>query len=160
MLLDLDRLGFPMKRVFSLSSELESDPERVALTQTLTKDESRPFMGLKGTHGLFGSPEWWSNIELRNMPLLFVSGQISRAYVVSQDSCDANDTIDLIAHDGSIRSVGIYTNDERDVALFREGFWVEMVYALDELKSQPARDGGVAYSRVALEVAISLHPSK
>jgi len=149
-----------MKRVFSLSDELKRAPERVALTQALTKDESRPFIGLKGSYGLFGSQEWWGNIELRKMPLLFVSGQISRAYVAGQDRSAGNNTIDLIARDGSVFPVGIYTNDKQDVELFREGYWVEMVYALDELKQQPASDGGVNYSKVALEAAVSLQPVK
>lgn len=158
MLLDLDRLGFPMKRVFLLSDELKRDPERVSLTQALTKDESKPFMGLKGSHGIFASAEWWDSINLRKMPLLFVSGRICRAYAAGQDRSASNNTVDLVARDGSVSSVGIYTNEKQDVELFREGCWVEMVYALDELKLQPASDGGVNYSKVALEAAISLQP--
>lgn len=160
MLLDLDRLDFPMKRVFLLSDELKRNPDRVALTQALIKDESRPFMGLKGNYGLFGSQEWWESIELRKMPLLFVSGKVSRAYVAGQDRSAANNTVDLIVRDGSILPVGIYANDKRDVELFREGCWVEMVYALDELKLQPASDGGVNYAKVALEAAVSRWPVK
>ncbi|EMI40263.1 hypothetical protein RRSWK_07223 [Rhodopirellula sp. SWK7] len=39
------------------------------------------------------------------------------------------------------------------------GHLVHVVYALDELKRQPAADGGVNYSRVALEMAISEQPA-
>jgi hypothetical protein len=149
-----------MKRVFSLSQELSEDPDRVALAQALTKDESKPFIGLKGNFGLFGSKEWWASIDEQRIPLLFVSGEIKEAYVAGQDQSATNNTIDLVTPDGRIVSVGIYVNDDHDVVLFREGCWVEMAYALDELKMQPASDGGTNYSKVVLEVAVSLEPVK
>lgn len=158
MFLNLDRPEFPMKRVFSLSKELSEDPGRVALAHALTKDESRPFIGLKGSYGLFGSKEWWASIHEQRIPLQYVKGEIKEAYVAGQDQSVTNNTVDLVTPDGRIVSVGIYTNDIQDVDLFREGSWIEMVYALDELKMQPASDGSTNYSRVALEVAVSLAP--
>lgn len=148
-----------MKTVFSLRRELESDPERVSLTQALTLDPSRPLIGLRGRNGLFASPEWWESISNGVMPLLRVKGRIVAAYAVSQDDDSLNDTIDVLGEDQEISSVGIYVNEEADIELFKPGAWIEMVYALDELKSQPAADGGVNYSRVALEVAISNGPA-
>jgi hypothetical protein len=156
MLLDIEKSDFQMKRVFSLAEELSKNPERVSLTQALTLDESRPFFGLKGSNGLFGSEEWWRSIEQRKMALLFVSGRVRASYVAGQDKSIDKNTVDLEMNDGEVVSVGIYTNDKLDTDLFREGAWVEMVYALDELKMQPASDGSPNYSKVALEVAVSL----
>jgi hypothetical protein len=158
MLLHLDKAGEPMKRVYQLSEELKNDPEQIALAQALTLNLSKPMLGLKGTHGLFGSPEWWASIEQRKMPLLFVSGIIRRVYVAGQDSGDENNGIDLLLEDGSVRDVGIYVNDKADIPLFRVGCRVELVYALDELKKQPALDGGINYSKIELEMAVSLEP--
>jgi hypothetical protein len=45
----------------------------------------------------------------------------------------------------SERVVGIYVNDREDADLFLPGRRVGIVYALDELKQQPAADGGVNY---------------
>ncbi|WP_235862404.1 hypothetical protein [Pseudomonas kilonensis] len=64
--------------------------------------------------------------------------------------------LDLELKDGSVRAVGIYVNDREDARLFRPGYKASVVYALDELKQQPASDGGVNYSKVALEMAVSL----
>jgi hypothetical protein len=36
------------------------------------------------------------------------------------------------------------------------GRQVELVYALDELKDQPAVDGGINRARIALEMAVSV----
>ena len=90
--------------------------------------------------------------------MLFVSGVVRRAYVAGQDGGDENNGIDLLLDDGTVRDVGIYVNDKAYVPLFRVGCRVELVYALDELKKQPAPDGSVNYAKVALEMAVSLEP--
>ncbi|MGK5064798.1 hypothetical protein [Janthinobacterium sp. LB3P112] len=41
-----------MKRIYTLAEALAKDPARIAKTQSLTLDSSRPHMGLKGSHGL------------------------------------------------------------------------------------------------------------
>ena len=51
--------------------------------------------------------------------------------------------------------VGIYVNNKSDVELFSPGCWVGIVHARDELKQQPAADGGVYYLNIALEMAVS-----
>ncbi|WP_440467008.1 hypothetical protein ACKI1H_28010 [Pseudomonas sp. YH-1] len=119
-----------MKRVYQLSEELKNDPEQIALAQALILNFSRP-MGLKGTHGLFGSSEWWSSIEQRKIPLFLVSGVICRTYVAGQDGSEVNNGIEILLDDGSVRDVGIYINDKADMPLFQIGCRVEIVYALD-----------------------------
>ena len=160
MFLDLDEARIPMKRVYLLSEELKTDSTQVSLAQALTLNSSKPLLGLKGKNGLFASPQWWASIEQRRMPLLFVSGIILRTYVagMGDDGDDEINSIDLLLDDGSVRAEGIYVNDKTDLVLFRTGCRVELVYALDELKKQPAQDGGVNYSEVALEMAVSLEP--
>lgn len=154
MLLDLCK-DITTKLVYELSEELKSNSERISLTQALTLDVTRPSMGLKGSLGLFGSAEWWENVKNGVMPLLRITGTVQRAYVVGQDSSGANNMIDLVLADGSIRAVGIYVNDLNDASIFKVGCKVEVIYALDELKYQPAADGNVNYSKVALEMAVS-----
>jgi len=156
MLLELDYKGAPMKLVYELSKALEKKPERVTLAQALTLDPSRPMMGLKGTCGLFGSKEWWLNISQKKMPLVFVSGIIRRTYFAGHDKPSQHNTVELLTREGSVVDVGIYVNDRNDVSLFKVGRGVKVVYALDELKKQPAPDGGVNYAETAIEMAVSL----
>ena len=161
MLLQLDKVGVPMKLVYLLSERVKSDSEfieHISLVQAVTLDRSKPMIGQKGIHGLFVSPEWWANIEQRKMPLLFVSGIIKRAYVAGMDGGNVNNEIELLLGDGSVRSDGIYVNHKGDIKLFQVGCRVELVYALNELKRQPAPDGGINYSKTALEMAVSLEP--
>jgi hypothetical protein len=155
MLLSLEETAIPLKLVFQLREALQTQPERVSLTQALTLDTSKPRLGIKGVHGLFGAPQWWESIQDRRMPLLVLAGTIVRVYSVGQDARAGNNTIDLRLADGTERAVGIYVNNCQDIACFRVGCRASIVYALDELKSQPASDGGVNYSRIALEMAVS-----
>ena len=159
MLLELEESPIPMRHVYSLALDLKQDRRRVELAQKLTLDLSRPLLGLKGKHGLFASDEWWTSVREREIPFLHVSGVIQRSYFAGQDTPGHNNTVDLALDDGSISSAGIYTNELRDVDLFSPGHLVQVVYALDELKRQPASDGGVNYSKVALEMAVSEHPA-
>lgn len=160
MLLKLENTKVPMKLVYLLSAELKADPEYVSLTQALTLDRSRPYVGLNGTYGLFGTQEWWDSINRGKMPLLFLSGIIKRAYVTGQDPSDFNNTIDLLLDDGTIQSIGIYTNQEEDSDFFKEGHITSIVYALDELKPEAMLNFGQKYNQIALEMAVSLEPDK
>lgn len=50
----------------------------------------------------------------------------------------------------------LYANRKPDRKVFVVGAAVRIVYVLDEMKEQPARDGGVSYSQSVLEMAVSL----
>ena len=150
-----DDMGAPMKTVFRLQEELRNNPQRVEKTQALTRNPSKPTIGLSGKYGLFGSREWWDSIVAKKIPLQRLSGVIVRAYVAGQDPDEIN-TVDIRMADGSIQAIGIYLNDKKDLPLFQVGHAVSIVYALDELKLQPAKDGGVNVSKVALEMAVSV----
>ena len=39
-----------------------------------------PIIGLKNTHGLFASPEWWKNIETGRLQLYTECGLITKAW--------------------------------------------------------------------------------
>lgn len=144
-----------MKTVYDLATALNADPEHVELVQALTLNSAKPSMGLKGKHGLFGSADWWESLRQGDMPTLEISGTIEGAYCAGQGDTGAPNTISLRTADGTLEMVGIYLNDERDVVLFQIGRQARVLYALDELKSQPGPDGKTNYSRVAVEMAVS-----
>lgn len=160
MLLKLEDMKIPMKRVYVLSEELKTKPEQITLTQALTLDELRPNMGLQGTNGLFGSQKWWDSIEQGKMPLQFISGIIKRAYVAGQDPSPYNNTVDLILDDGSIKSTGIYVNNKQDTKIFKIGHKVNIVYVFDELKPGAKKCFGEKYLDIVLEMAVSLNPAQ
>ncbi|MDI4635816.1 hypothetical protein J7U46_22310 [Pelomonas sp. V22] len=143
-----------MRRVYLLSKDLEANPGQVERARALTLNRSKPRLGLRGVHGLFASDEWWNSINTGKMRLRFVSGIVAEAYEAGQDRTGVNNAVTVKLDDASTTSVGIYTNDPRDVRLFRTGSKVSIVYAQDELKDQPAPDGDVNYAEIALEMLV------
>jgi len=146
-----------MKPVYTLAEALAQDPARTAKTQALTLDPSKPYMGLKGSHGLFASDEWWESIKAGRLQTQTLTGCIERTYFAGQDSRRGNqvNSFTLRLADGSTVDESIYTHRKHDIKLFVPGATVTMVYALDELKAQPAADGGVNVARTVLEVCVS-----
>lgn len=158
MLLPLETVDRPMKVVYQLADELARNPQRVELAQALTLNTAKPLLGLKGKHGLFGSKEWWESIRRRRIRTEVRSGVIEKTYFAGQDSRrrDQVNSVTLRLDDGSALDEGIYATEKEDAELFVPGARVLIAYALDELKQQPAANGGANYSRIVLEVAISL----
>ncbi len=143
-----------MFKVYELSEELDHDPEQIALAQALTLNADKPYLGLKGNLGLFGSPEWWANIRAGVMPTARLSGVIQRVYTTGQDAVDAPNTFDMVTSDGQKHVEGIYVNSPQDVYRFKEGASIEVVYAMDELKAL-LPNGEKNYSNIVLEMSVS-----
>jgi hypothetical protein len=146
-----------MKCVFDLETELKLNPRTMELTQALTLNPERPHMGLKGTLGLYGSAEWWANIRNGKMRTETITGIIDSTYFAGQDSRwgDQVNSFRLRLDDGEIADESIYCQSKRDKSLFRPDAYVMAFYVFDELKSQPAEDGGINYLKMVLEMAVS-----
>ncbi len=158
MYLKMEDIAKPMKVVYTLREELKKKPEYVAQVQAMTLNCEKPLLGLKGTHGLFGSDEWWESISSGRTPIRVVSGQITELFFAGQDSRWGNqvNSFSLTLDGGAIVEESIYTSQKLDRRLFVVGATVCIAYALDELKKQPAGDGSTNYSESVLEMAISI----
>jgi hypothetical protein len=156
MFLNIEELACPAKLVYQLSQELMANPTRVTQAQTLTLDVSRPNLGLSGEHGLYGSDEWWANIKAGVITLRYTSGIVQRMYHAGMELDEQGSMdFDYIGDDGILRSSSCYVNDASDIGLYQIGKKVWFALAFDKLKKQPARDGGVSFSKITLEVAVS-----
>lgn len=142
-----------MKVIYSLREELENDPGQVADAQALTLDASRP-LGLKGTYGLFGSPEWWCNIELGVAPVTQIVGVITRVY--REGMHNEGRGFEMQLADGSLYKYSCVSNNSRDASLYQAGKDIQLVVLHDPLKvSAPGPDGMETDSEIVLEVSIS-----
>lgn len=157
MFFNTDELGRPAKLVYQLCLELAANPEEVADVQAATLDTATPHLGLSGVHGLYGSDEWWANIKAGVIPLRYASGVINDMFYAGMDG-DEHDVMDFIYVDenGMEGDLTCRANDERDIGLYQVGKTVWIVYACNELKKQPADDGGVNYAEIILDIAVSI----
>lgn len=144
-----------MKVVYLLSEELKTNPDRITRAQALTLNASKPLLGLKGSNGLFGSPEWWDSIKQGRISLKYVSGEIIRTYIAGQDSLPTDNGFTLLLKNGiTYDGCNDYVKNI-DKKLFKIGATVQMVYALDELK-KPKSTGEKDYLNILLEMAVSV----
>lgn len=161
-LIRLEGAGVPMKLVYRLADQfadgtkLHSEEVRRMHAQTLVEAVDG---GIKGNFGLYGTPEWWANIEHGRMPLQRVCGIISGTW--GQDESGNAKMVDvtpLLCMPGSeaVETYPPWTDDTDSRKLFRIGHRVEYVFAQEELKFRG--NGQVTYLGIPLEIAISLQP--
>lgn len=158
MYFDLSSFSRPMKRVYDLGEDLKKNPSQVQAAQEMTLNANKPFLGLKGKHGLFGSEEWWLSIRTGKLRIKTIEGVIQETVFAGQDARwgDQVNSFNLKLEDGSTVLESIYAHEKTDRKLFRSGAIVAVAYVLDELKKQPAADGGINYVETVLEMLVSL----
>lgn len=112
-----------MRVVYRLRGDLLQDPQLVKDTQALTLNAEKPLLELKGTHGLFGSEQWWRNVETGCLPLKTVTGTIEETFFAGQDARWGNEvnSFTVCLPDGSHVTESIYVNNKADHRLFRIG---------------------------------------
>ncbi|WP_081493575.1 hypothetical protein [Pseudomonas sp. GM25] len=145
-----------MKKIYDLAIKLNTNPAYMEKVQALTLNSSKPLLGLKGTYGLFGSKEWWTNIENNAIPQTEIEGTIVKVYRTGQDNIEKQNTIDIITTEQKIHTEGMYANNEDDKTLYKEGAKVKIKYAHEPLKNQPAADGSQNNANTILEISISV----
>ena len=123
-----------MKTVFSLKERLKKDSAQVAEVQevTLRKDYTLPG-GLKGTHGLFGSDEWWSNIANGTAPVVRLEGTIEKVYFEGMHNDGRG--FAMRNADGSTYAYSCVANDKRDLSLYKEGKRIVLTYVVEDLRN-------------------------
>lgn len=142
-----------MKVVYSLRNDLEKDPSMVRDAQSLTLNDAKPMLGLKGNRGLFGSEEWWSNIESGVIVGECVTGVIASLYVAGQERLDHPNEFEFTLNDGSSRSEAILMDDPNSISAYAVGRQVQIHYAYDELKC-PLRNGHPQYLDFVMKIEI------
>lgn len=143
-----------MRLIYSLREELKAHPQQVADTQALTMDESRPF-GLKGTYGLFGSPEWWANIKRGVAPVKTLTGQITRLY--REGTHNEGLGFEMTLDDGANYMYSCVANRRRDLSAYQVGKRIELAMMFDPLKTPMPGAAGEpdTHSRIVLNVLVS-----
>ena len=157
MFLRAELLSTKFKLVYQLKTELSKNPEYVQQVQRLTSNADMPRSGLKGTNGLYGSDEWWRNIESGVILTGTAVGtvlDIGAAGFPEEKRPKTEMHVRLV--DGTDEGWTMRADDPQDISLYKVGGEVMIFYALDELKRPIGRFGN--HLRIILEMAVS-HPA-
>jgi hypothetical protein len=115
-----------MKTVYSLRNH----GDYVARVQAASLSP-KPF-GLKVTHGLFGSEEWWRNIEVGIIPVIRYTGKITRLFRAGMQN--ESECFEMLTNDGRNFQCDCVATDRKDRKLYRVGVRVDLSFVLQELK--------------------------
>lgn len=128
------------KLIFDLKIWLEKNGEdEMRCTHVLTLD-STTNSGLSGVYGLYGTSEWWDNIEKGNIKTYIVSGVIvdfSKGNVFVDDNTMI--TIESDNTEQEIYEGVLFTNEnlKKEYShLYSIGNKIVIFYILDELKDE------------------------
>jgi hypothetical protein len=114
-----------MKTVYRLSENVR----HIQAVQAATLNS--PDYGLKQTHGLFGSDEWWTNIECGALSVIKISGVISKVCMGSQGDWPMFEIVD----DSGIQTSWTREVNSRELdEYYRVGFKVEFDYVVQLFK--------------------------
>jgi hypothetical protein len=142
-----------MTEVYSL----KKDADKISRVQKASLG-SQGF-GYEQTHGLFGSPEWWQQIESGSLPVQIISGVITRTYMGSmRDWPECEVTSDT----GEITRWTREAQDATLARLYRVGARIEIRYVIQMFRRDPysiavyttAKTTGNKESRCVLSIHI------
>lgn len=129
-----------MKTIYSL----RADPEPIKHMQNASL--SKGTAGLKITHGLIGSPEWWQAIESGALQVHKLRGKISRFWPGHHGDWPEFELEEVNGH-RSVWACELPAGQARSA--FAEGAAVEVDYVLQELKT---KFEGSSQSKVTLAI--------
>ncbi|MEQ1618699.1 MAG: hypothetical protein ABL883_10190 [Terricaulis sp.] len=144
-----------MKVVYALKDELARDPERLRRTHALSLNKEKPLMGLAATHGLFGSPEWWRDVDKGLIRREQYRGVITRLFVAGMDYGDEPNSFEIESNDGVKFIWNMLSLEEGDASLYQVGRWAEIETVFTELKRR-REDGSPEFVERPLRISLSV----
>ena len=146
-----------MLTVYSLRDELERNVEYLKRVQALSLDTSKPRFGLSARLGLYGSDEWWRNVESGVVPRTNYSGIITETFYAGMDSDRRHNSFRMRTDDGRDYSYSMIPENGSGKGLYRVGHRAEITTIFEELKRRNA-DGTPEVIETPLEIRLSTKP--
>lgn len=122
-----------MKKVYDLKTALADDQARVADTQELTLDKTRPLIGLAGRYGLFGSPEWWDNLNSGIIPTMIYEGIIESLQFEGMSNEGRSFTLAQI--DAAPYTYSCIANQKKDLRLYETSRKARVTILSEKMKN-------------------------
>lgn len=120
--------------VYSLKEELRTNPERVRLTRTATLDQSRPSIGLSSESGLYGSEEWWRNIESGRIATEVRTGVVTGTFYAGMDSDQPHNSFEYEDEAGKHWESDFWVGPKEGAQIYRPGVRVRLTYIVLPMK--------------------------
>jgi hypothetical protein len=146
-----------MVTVYSLREMLDGDPEFLKRVQALSLNKSKPDIGLSASKGLFGSDEWWKNIERGDIRRAEYVGVITETFYAGMDSDRRHNSFRMRTDDGRNYSYSMVPERSSFKGLYAVGHRAEVITIFEELKRR-GQDGKPELLESPLEIRLSTKP--
>ena len=146
-----------MLTVYTLRRELENDPDGLKLTQQVSLDRKKDWVGLSARLGLYGTEEWWRNVESGAIPRAHYNGIIAETYYAGMDTDRRHNSFRMKTDEGRDFSWGMVPERSSYKGLYRPGHRAEIVTIFQELKRRNP-DGTPEIMESPLEIRLSTKP--
>ena len=114
-------------------------------------------MGLSARLGLYGSDEWWRNVESGVVPRANYSGIVTGTFYAGMDSDRRHNSFRMKTDDGREYSYGMIPANSSYKGLYHVGHRAEIMTIFSELKRRSA-DGTPEVIELPLEIRLSTKP--
>src|SRR5260370_6475481 len=112
-------------------------------------------VGLKETHGVFGSPEWWQHIKEGTLPVHHLKGTISRVYMSGMGPMGDWPEFTLRTEEGKEISWFRYANDpDFGDAFYTVGRPIEIDYVIQWFKYDPRFAPDLKFMEIPIELRV------
>lgn len=126
---------------------LRTDTKKIAEIQSVTQSTSD--YGIEPTHGVFGSDEWWSNIDSGELPRVTVRGIITR---ISSTEHGGWPEFELTTTEGEASNWTREVNNPELDKLYRAEAKIEVDYVIQRNRKS-SFDGG-SETKIVIEIRI------
>jgi hypothetical protein len=143
----------PQAQIVKTIYHLRDDRERIAKVQAASLSP-KP-IGLKPIHGLFGSDEWWRNLDASVIPVIRYAGTITRLFLAGMHN--ESECFEIVT-DGQAFRYDCKALRRRDRKLYKVGVYVELAFVQQELKRPvltTTGDVNDTHSRCLVEIRIT-----
>jgi hypothetical protein len=146
-----------MLTVYLLRDELEKDPESLKRAQAVSLDPAIQYAGITTRFGLYGTEDWWRNVEQGAVPRATYSGTIIETFYAGMDTDRRHNSFRMKTDDGREFSWGIVPENSSYKGLYRPGHRVEVITIFKEYKMRKP-DGSHETIESPLEIKLSTKP--
>jgi len=146
-----------MLTVYSLRDELEKDPDALKRAQKVSLDSAIQYAGITTRFGLYGTQEWWRNVDQGVVPRATYFGTITETFYAGMDTDRRHNSFRMRTDDGREFSWGMVPENSSHKGLYRPGHRVEIVTIFKEYKMRKP-DGSHETIESPLEIKLSTKP--
>lgn len=128
--------------------KLKEDIEKIKNVQRAT--QTTDDFGIEPTHGMFGSDEWWGNIESGKLSTETVQGKITKVYMAGMNDWPEFKMMD---ESGAVSSWTRETNFVEQDQLYRIGAAIEIDYVWQSHRPKSFSQGAKVKQVIEIRIA-------